>query len=85
MIVTRVAATPDPFSDAIGYLAIRAAAVTLPAPDGPLRVIGMYVPSRDASPDVTEILTSLCARLHGRRAAADRAGRAVAQITGDAR
>ncbi len=54
MIVTRVAATPDPFNDAIGYLTARAAAVTLPAPEGPLRVIGLYVPSRDASPDKTE-------------------------------
>jgi exodeoxyribonuclease-3 len=54
MIVTRVAAAPDPFGDAIGYLTARAAAVTLPAPDGPLRVIGLYVPSRDASPDKTE-------------------------------
>ena len=31
--------------------------------------------------DVTEILTSLCARLYGRRAAADRAARAVAAAT----
>jgi putative resolvase len=31
--------------------------------------------------DVTEILTSLCARLYGRRAAADRASRAVAAAT----
>ena len=34
--------------------------------------------------DVTEILTSLCARLYGRRAAADRVKRAVAVATGDA-
>jgi predicted site-specific integrase-resolvase len=34
--------------------------------------------------DVTEILTSLCARLYGRRAAASRAARAVGAITGDA-
>ena len=34
--------------------------------------------------DVTEILTSLCARLYGRRAAADRARRAVAAVTGAA-
>jgi predicted site-specific integrase-resolvase len=34
--------------------------------------------------DVTEILTSLCARLYGRRAAADRARRAVETLTGDA-
>jgi predicted site-specific integrase-resolvase len=33
--------------------------------------------------DVTEILTSLCARLYGRRAAASRAARAVAALTGD--
>jgi predicted site-specific integrase-resolvase len=32
--------------------------------------------------DVTEILTSLCARMDGRRAAADRATRAVAVLTG---
>ena len=32
--------------------------------------------------DVTEILTSLCARLYGRRAAANRARRAVAAATG---
>jgi len=30
--------------------------------------------------DVTEILTSLCARLYGRRAAANRAGRALAAM-----
>lgn len=54
MIITRVAATPDPFSDGIGYLAARAVAVALPAPDGPLRVIGLYVPSRDASTEKTE-------------------------------
>ena len=33
--------------------------------------------------DVTEILTSLCARLYGRRAAASRAAPAVAAATGD--
>jgi len=33
--------------------------------------------------DVTEILTSLCARLYGRRAAANRAARAVAAVTGE--
>lgn len=34
--------------------------------------------------DVTEILTSLCARLYGRRAAANRARRAIDAATGDA-
>ena len=33
--------------------------------------------------DVTEILTSLCARLYGRRGAADRVRRAVAAATDD--
>ena len=33
--------------------------------------------------DVTEILTSLYARLYGRRAAANRAARGMAAITGD--
>jgi predicted site-specific integrase-resolvase len=32
--------------------------------------------------DVTEILTSLCARLYGRRAAANRARRAIDAVTG---
>jgi predicted site-specific integrase-resolvase len=34
--------------------------------------------------DVTEILTSLCARLYGRQAAADRAARAIEAVTGGA-
>ncbi len=33
--------------------------------------------------DVTEILTSLCARLSGRRAAANRAAKAIAVATGE--
>jgi predicted site-specific integrase-resolvase len=33
--------------------------------------------------DITEILTSMCARLYGRRAGADRAARAVAEATKD--
>jgi len=34
--------------------------------------------------DVTEILTSLCARLYGRRAAANRAARAIEALRRDA-
>jgi predicted site-specific integrase-resolvase len=37
----------------------------------------------DVVRDVTEILTSLCAGLYGRRAAANRARRAVEAVTGD--
>jgi predicted site-specific integrase-resolvase len=33
--------------------------------------------------DVTEILTSLCARLYGERAAANRAARAIEAATGE--
>ena len=55
MIVSTVAATPDDgFGDRVGYLRARAAAVILPAPAGPLRVIGLYVPARDASVGKTE-------------------------------
>jgi exodeoxyribonuclease-3 len=54
VIVSKVATAPDGFGDKIGYLPSRAAAVILPAPAGPLRVIGLYVPSRDASPGKTE-------------------------------
>ena len=50
MIVSTVAATPDNgFGDRVGCLPSRAAAVILPAPAGPLRVIGLYVPARDDS------------------------------------
>ncbi|MEU0969043.1 IS607 family transposase [Streptomyces sp. NPDC005917] len=34
--------------------------------------------------DITEVLTSMCARLHGQRAAKNRAARAVAVATGEA-
>jgi len=53
MIASRVQARTDDFGDRVGYLASRAAAVTLPAPHGPLQVIGAYVPSRDASVEKT--------------------------------
>ena len=55
MIVSTVPATPDHgFSDRLGYLPSRAAAVILPAPAGAVRVIGLYVPARDASTEKTE-------------------------------
>jgi exodeoxyribonuclease III len=54
MIIATVPATPDGFGDRVGYLPSRAAAVILPAPGGPLRVIGLYVPARDASIGKTE-------------------------------
>ena len=55
MIVTAVDAAPDArFGDRVGCLPSRAGAVILPAPDGPLRLIGLYVPARDASTEKTE-------------------------------
>ena len=54
MIVSRVALRPDSFGDRVGYLPSRAAAALLPTAGGPIRLIGLYVPSRDASLDKTE-------------------------------
>jgi exodeoxyribonuclease III len=55
MIVSTVPAKPDDgFGDRVGYLPSRAAAVILPAPAGALRVIGLYVPARDATVGKTE-------------------------------
>ncbi len=54
MIISRIQARPDAFGDLIGYLPARAAAITLPTPDGPVQIIGAYVPSRDAGPEKTE-------------------------------
>src|SRR5918998_6730555 len=54
MIASRVQARTHDFGDRVGYLPSRAAALTLPAPHGPIQVIGAYVPSRDASAEKTE-------------------------------
>ena len=54
MIISWITTAPDGFGNQIGYLPSRAAAVILPAPGGPLRVIGLYVPSRDAGVEKTE-------------------------------
>jgi len=54
MIISRVETGPDDFGDRVGYLSARAAAVVLPTPAGLIRVIGAYVPSRDAGVEKTE-------------------------------
>jgi exodeoxyribonuclease III len=54
MIVSSVHGEPDSVPDRIGYLPARAAAVILPTPAGPTRVLGLYVPSRDAGLEKTE-------------------------------
>jgi exodeoxyribonuclease-3 len=53
MITSRVQARTGDFGDRVGYLPSRAVAITLPVPDGPIQVIGAYVPSRDASAEKT--------------------------------
>jgi exodeoxyribonuclease III len=54
MIISRLPAVTDEFGSRVGYLPSRAAAITLKNPNGPIDVIGAYVPSRDASLEKTE-------------------------------
>lgn len=54
LIASKVAARTDDFGGRVGYLPSRAAAITLPAPGGPIHIIGAYAPSRDASAEKTE-------------------------------
>jgi exonuclease III len=54
MIVSKVATTPDPLIGALSYLPARATGVIVSTSDGPLRVLGAYVPSRDATLERTE-------------------------------
>ncbi|MGH3902798.1 MAG: endonuclease/exonuclease/phosphatase family protein, partial [Pseudonocardiaceae bacterium] len=54
MIISKVRAEPDNWNQRLGYLAARAATAILPAPGGDLHLIGLYVPSRDASLEKTE-------------------------------
>jgi exodeoxyribonuclease-3 len=54
MIASKVKASTDDFGGRVGYLPSRAAAITLAAPSGPIHIIGVYVPSRDAGAEKTE-------------------------------
>lgn len=54
MIVSQVRAEPDQLTEALGYLPSRATSCLLATPDGPVRVVGAYVPSRDASAEKTD-------------------------------
>jgi exodeoxyribonuclease-3 len=54
LIASKLKATTDDFGGQVAYLPSRAAAITLPTPDGPIHIIGAYVPSRDASAEKTE-------------------------------
>lgn len=54
MIVSKLAIKPDPLGAAMNYLPARASGVVVDTTDGPLRVVGAYVPSRDATLEKTE-------------------------------
>jgi exodeoxyribonuclease-3 len=54
MIVSKLRTTVDPLGAALDYLPARAAGVVVDTTDGPLRVVGAYAPSRDATMDKTE-------------------------------
>ena len=54
MIVSKLATQPDRLGAAMDYLPARASGVVVETTDGPLRVVGAYVPSRDATVEKTE-------------------------------
>lgn len=54
MIISKLATTPDPLTAALDYLPARAAGVQIDTTDGPVRIIGIYVPSRDATLEKTK-------------------------------
>ena len=54
MIVSSVAVEPDPISDVMAYLPARLTGVRINTSNGPIRVLGAYVPSRDGSMEKTE-------------------------------
>ncbi|MGH3717291.1 MAG: endonuclease/exonuclease/phosphatase family protein [Pseudonocardiaceae bacterium] len=64
MIVSGLATTVDPLGAAMDYLPARTAGVVVDTTDGPLRVVGAYVPSRDATPDKTERKRTWIERFH---------------------
>ena len=49
MLLSKVAAAPDPIGAAMSYLPARLAGITIDTDQGRVRVLGAYVPSRDAS------------------------------------
>lgn len=54
MIVSKHATEPDPLTERLSYLPARATGIRIATDRGPLRVLGAYVPSRDASPEKVE-------------------------------
>ncbi|WP_439382162.1 endonuclease/exonuclease/phosphatase family protein [Amycolatopsis lexingtonensis] len=54
MLLSRFECTVDPIGAAMSYLPARLAGIAVDTDDGPLRILGAYVPSRDA----TEVKTT---------------------------
>jgi exodeoxyribonuclease III len=54
MIISTLASRPDPITTRLTYLPSRAAGALIPTDRGPVRVIGAYVPSRNASAQKVE-------------------------------
>ena len=53
MIVSRVTLGPDDWASRLPYLPSRACSAMVPTSTGPVHLIGLYVPSRDGSPEKT--------------------------------
>ncbi|HUS20409.1 MAG TPA: endonuclease/exonuclease/phosphatase family protein [Aeromicrobium sp.] len=64
MIVSKLAAEVDALGTALDYLPARAAGIVVDTDDGPLRVVGAYVPSRDATLEKTERKKTWIDRFH---------------------
>ena len=64
MIVSKLATTLDPLGAALDYLPARAAGVVVDTDQGPLRIVGAYVPSRDATQEKTERKKTWIDRFH---------------------
>ncbi|SMD24637.1 hypothetical protein [Lentzea albidocapillata] len=64
MIISKLATTLDPLGAALDYLPARATGVVVDTDDGPLRIVGAYVPSRDATLEKTERKKSWIDRFH---------------------
>ncbi|MGH3930104.1 MAG: endonuclease/exonuclease/phosphatase family protein [Pseudonocardiaceae bacterium] len=64
MIISKLGTEVDPLGAAMDYLPARAAGVVVDTTDGPLRIVGAYVPSRDATLDKTERKKTWMERFH---------------------
>src|SRR5260370_32974134 len=53
LIVSRVTLGSDDWASRLRYLPSRACSAMVPTSTGPVRLIGLYVPSRDGSPEKT--------------------------------